>query len=273
MTRFALIVVASLLAWASMLHAQTATFTLIKIPTNATDGTYQLRLDVSDGDNFGVTSYGVRVNGNITFDHVGVGISSANGGAGNDKPAGFTLFRTADQATPVAGLLITGSQDTVNPTPYIFYCIGQTAGNALSSPTNGPITIAAAGDNSQNEDYRDSFLIATGSYSGGEPSFDEQNVDNGVNVFTSDQTLANQAATVEFETITCEPIVAQVDLAACISFVGEAGIMYEVVRIDADCEETIIQTVVGTGQTTNVVDKQNIPMSDCAKYIVRLATQ
>jgi hypothetical protein len=179
--------------------AQTATFTLDRTSHDQASGSFQLRITISDGQNAGIASYGVKLTGDITFDHRAPGIASANGSAGNGEPAGFTLFRTADRANPAAGLLVTASQDTVTPTPYIYYGVGRSDGNVLTSPTHGPITIATAGDQTQNADYAASFVIGTGTWSGQPPAFDQDNADNGVQVFTADDALDTQAADLAFE--------------------------------------------------------------------------
>jgi len=189
-------------AIAANASAQTATFQLSRTMTSATAGTFTLRLSVSDGDNFGVASYGVKLTGDITFDHRTPDITLADGSAGNDQPAGFTLFRAADQNSTTSGLLVTASQDTVSLTPYIYYGVGQTAGNVLTSPTDGPITIDAAGDSSQDADYAASIVIGTGTWNGQAPAFEQADVDNGVQVFTSDANVDTAAASLAFDVIT-----------------------------------------------------------------------
>lgn len=185
---------------ASAAPGQTATWTLHSTPDSpgSASGTYALFLAVSPSDNFGVASYSVRLNGELTFDHRAPGIAAADGPAGNNRPAGFTVFRTPDQSATVVGLTVSGSQDTITPTPYIYYRVGQTAGDVLTSPTQGPITVSAVGDATQSSSYAAPLIVGVGTWQGSPPTFDRGNVDNGVQVFTADTALSNTAASLNF---------------------------------------------------------------------------
>jgi hypothetical protein len=75
-------------------------------------------------------------------------------------PAGFTLLRTGNVLP--AGNPITGSQDTVGPTPYIIYGFGQTAG---SFQGQYPATVTSGTSNQHTAVGWDAnLLIAEGAY-------------------------------------------------------------------------------------------------------------
>lgn len=207
---------------------QTATFDL-RTSSGGSVGTFELLLSVSGGDNFGVASYSVALNGDMTFDHLAPGITTANGPSGNGEPAGFTVFRTFDQSDMTSGLTVSGGQDTVAPTPYIYYGVGQSSLNVLSDPTGGPITIVTPGDGTQAASFAATVLIGEGTWQGSPPTFDESNVDNGVQVFTSSSTLANTSAALSFTTTpigetTSVPITSPTGVAALAAIICGLGV-------------------------------------------------
>lgn len=66
------------------------------------------------------------------------------------------------------------------------------------------------------------------------------------------------------------PVDAEIFLAPRIRFVGQPGILYDVVRITDGGEERIIATVEGTGQESVVADITDLPLTEPRRYEVRV---
>src|SRR5688572_5059598 len=138
--------------------------------------TFEIYAEALGSDNFGLASYNLLLNGTITsLDHRSPNLVFANGpnGAG---PAGFTLFRSADNAATLGA-----SQDTVAPTPNLIKGFGQTAnsfaglGMTPLVPTTDPVSWDAR------------LLIASGTYTGSNPTFNVGSVEVFAHVFSSAQ--------------------------------------------------------------------------------------
>ena len=127
-------------------HGQTATMTLRTIDhVTEPGGRFVLSVSVSPGHSFGIAGYSVQLLGSFTFDHLAPGVTAANGSAGSGAVAGFTVLRTPDLPAPGGSLIVSASQNTVTPTPYIYFGVGQGAVDFVSGPTNGPVTIVTPG--------------------------------------------------------------------------------------------------------------------------------
>ncbi|WP_428387970.1 hypothetical protein [Mucisphaera sp.] len=67
-----------------------------------------------------------------------------------------------------------------------------------------------------------------------------------------------------------DPSGVALQLAPSVTFDTMAGVLYEVVAVDADNNERVVSAIVGTGAPVTVAD--NGPLDASAKYIVRIAT-
>jgi hypothetical protein len=90
-------------------------------------GTWNLVIrDISFGDSFGIAGYGIPVRNVTSALHRS---PRTNVDVNDDiNPAGFTLFRSVNNATAIPnGFLIGAAQDTVTPTPHLIRGFGQEA--------------------------------------------------------------------------------------------------------------------------------------------------
>jgi hypothetical protein len=95
-------------------------------------GSFSVFASSSGVDNGGIAAYSIELEGAIlSLNHKSLRALVENS-QGEVNSAGFTLLRTPDvTVAPPAGsiLTISGSQDTITPTPHIIYGFGQTPGN------------------------------------------------------------------------------------------------------------------------------------------------
>lgn len=195
--RLPLIFAAALSLLPSVGQAQTVGYTLDL--DDAGTGTFSLYASASAGDNAGIALYGVPLVGDIlTLDHralAGLGINSASTAA----DAGFTEFRSADNDTDLAG----GQLLIPSPTPFIYYNIGQAAGNAADGATNGPLVTFIPTDATQDTSFAAAFRLATGTYNplGETPGFNLASPDLLANVFLNDAGLDVAAAQITTQVI------------------------------------------------------------------------
>lgn len=166
--------------------AQAATVTYSLVQTSAS--TFDVLASVSQGDNFGLVTFGVPLLGSITVDNKSPYVANAaNATFTQFGPVGFSLFRAPESNNPIQG-----GQDTINPTPFLAYGIGQTAGNLLAGG------LQQLGPNAEQVVYGAPVLLGSGSFTGALPSFDLGNVDLIANVFQNGpgQPVQTMAATV-----------------------------------------------------------------------------
>lgn len=265
-------VVFSVFAIAGTAAGQTATITLRTIDhATGPGGRFVLTASVSPGHSFGIASYSVKLLGGFTFDHLTPGVMAANGLEGSGYRAGFSLFRTTDLNTPTTGLIVSASQDTVTPTPYIYYGVGQAATHFVNGGTNGPITCVVVGDSSQDDVFRAELVIGEGTYPGEAPTIDQTSVDNGVQVFTSDNALDTTAATLVFDEVSGPPTFVEglgIEVIAVVSFPTARDMLYEIVSIDTEGDELLVGQVAGDGATATAPDLATIPLDSSLKYRV-----
>lgn len=143
-------------------------------------GRYNLFAVASADDNFGIAGYGISLQNVTSVLHRAPRVNSSETPDGDIFPAGFTLLRSANNATALGtGFLIGAGQDTVTPTPYLIQGFGQTPGGwdllLPAENTNGGIIQPT---------WSGKLLLAEGQYTpGGElPFVDFQNIDVFVNV-------------------------------------------------------------------------------------------
>lgn len=112
----------------SISAANAATVTYLLNLDTAGPGTFEVAARVSEGDNFGLASYGMELGGSIlTLDNKATqGAVLGAAGFGSD-PLGFSAFRSADNAL---SLPLSGVQDITNPNAVLLRGFGQTAGSA-----------------------------------------------------------------------------------------------------------------------------------------------
>lgn len=177
----------ALIAWtagATTASAASVTYNLLIDPV----GTFQVFADVSQGDNAGLVTYGVPLLGGITgVDHLSPLAQFGSGTAGSG-PVGFSEFRSPDNATTLSG----GQKVTppASATPLILYQMGQLSGNFNTVANFGVFGTV------EQPVYNAPLLLATGTYSGTQPSFDLNSNDLVANVFVNNSGLATMAATV-----------------------------------------------------------------------------
>jgi hypothetical protein len=134
----------------------TVTFTLDLLKLGI--GNLELRACVSPGDNGGLAAYNVALTNVKTVNHNSLRNGAASNVGGEEGTVGFTTFRSADDAIPaVSNLAIAGSQDTITPTPFIIYGLGQQPGNL----TARGITTAGS---KEGDPWAADMVIATGTY-------------------------------------------------------------------------------------------------------------
>lgn len=181
--KYALTLIA-VVAYATSAQASTVSFSLLVNEDGP--GTFNLYATSSAGDNFGIASFGAPLTGGIlTVDHLSP--SSLDGVSGSD--VGFRLLRTADNNT-----FVSGSQNTVVPTPHIIYGFGQTGGDLAAAPG----VTALVGVLTEQQVYGSPLLLASGTWDGVSlPGFDESSVDLGANVFLTNTDLSNEIASIE----------------------------------------------------------------------------
>jgi PEP-CTERM motif len=179
-------------AVASSLNAATVTLKLVKDPaaagcngcTLSGAGTYDVLLSDSTGDNLGIASYGISVQGVSSMLHKSprASLVDDSGASGDSGPAGFSNLRSPNNQAPLGtGFYFGATQDTTTPTPFIIHGYGQTAGSFAASV---PPTASVAG--TIQPTWGADVLIAEGSYlAGSTPSLDILNTDVFVNVFNA----------------------------------------------------------------------------------------
>jgi hypothetical protein len=156
MKKLSMIAVAVMLCSAAAANAATITFTLDFVKLGV--GNFELRARTSPGDNGGIAAYNVALTNVKTVNHNSLRNSAASNVGGDEGAVGFTTFRSADDATPaLSNLAIAGSQDTITPTPFIIYGLGQTAGDL----TTMGITTAGV---KEGDPWASDMVIATGTY-------------------------------------------------------------------------------------------------------------
>jgi hypothetical protein len=151
--------------WVLVMSASSRAATVELWMDLSTPGQFQLRAQVSDGDNAGLASYSIPLKAAPGITITSLDHRSPRAGAAENPdgslggPVGFTVFRSADGPT---NLLIRGEQDLITPTPFIIYGYGQTAGN-FSGVTNGPVT--PLGSNEGNN-WTSVPVLVSGTYTG-----------------------------------------------------------------------------------------------------------
>jgi hypothetical protein len=188
MKRLSLLAAAVVLSGVSAANAATVTFTL---DLTAGPGQFTLYGETSAGDNAGLAAYNVALTNIATVNHNSLRNAAAESSDGSlAGPVGFTLFRSADDTTPALGnVLIQGSQDTIAPTPFIIYGLGQAPGDLASR------NIITAGSK-EGDPWAARMVIATGTWDPAQlPAFDTAAaVLTSANLFNDNAGLAVTAA-------------------------------------------------------------------------------
>jgi hypothetical protein len=190
------LIAAAVLLCSAAANAATVTFTL---DLSGAPGTFTVRAKTSAGDNAGLAAYNVALTNVATVDHKSLRNNAAENSDGSlQGPVGFTLFRTADDtnAATVLPTAIAGSQDTITPTPFIVYGLGQTAGSLAG------LAINTAGSK-EGDPWAADMVIATGTYPTGlKPVFDTTAaVLTSANVFNASGSAAVSAAQTQLVTV------------------------------------------------------------------------
>ncbi|MEX2167757.1 MAG: hypothetical protein WD851_00480 [Pirellulales bacterium] len=148
-------------------------------------GTFQLLLQASEWDNFGIASYGVSLGGGIqNLNHLSPRATNATGTAG-EGPAGFTLLRSRNDE-----FSITAAQGTVIGSPNLIRGFGQ---DASSFDEHGMIDLF----HTDQTTWGSPLLIASGSWTDVAPTFvHEQWSVLGVNVFRESTGIGTMKADV-----------------------------------------------------------------------------
>jgi hypothetical protein len=182
--------------YASVAQAATVTFTLDLQKLGA--GNFELRAKTSAGDNGGLAFYNVALTNVATVNHNSLRNAAAQNADGSlEGPVGFTLFRTADDTNPTAGpAAIAGSQDTITPTPFLIYGMGQTSGDLAS---RGIITAGSK----EGDPWAADMILAVGTYTPGiYPTFNQEaSTPTLANVFNAATGIATSAATIQLQVI------------------------------------------------------------------------
>jgi hypothetical protein len=119
------------------------------------DDAWTLKAQASDGDNGGITTYGIPLVGNfLSLNHQTGNIVVS----GNFQPAGFSNLRSADSAGAIANPTITGGQSLT--TPNLVYGFGQEA----SSFAAKGFGVVGQPDPTSDVAWLDPMVIATGTY-------------------------------------------------------------------------------------------------------------
>jgi hypothetical protein len=189
MKRLSLLAAAVVLSGVSAANAASVTFTL---DLSAGGGNFTLYGETSAGDNAGLAAYNVALTNVATVNHNSLRNAAAESSDGSlAGPVGFTLFRSADDTNAAVGpVLIQGSQDTIAPTPFIIYGLGQAPGDLTSR------NIITAGSK-EGDPWAAKMVIATGTYAAGGqfPDFDPTAaVLTSANLFNDNAGLAVTAA-------------------------------------------------------------------------------
>ncbi|MEX2172342.1 MAG: choice-of-anchor D domain-containing protein [Pirellulales bacterium] len=132
-------------------------------------GTYELYLDSSLGDNFGIASYGVELANIATLTHTSPRLGFATNAALKEGPAGFTQIRSADNVSFVHAAQL----NIPTPTPHIIRGFGQ---EASSFAAQG---LSNFGNPQTQSSWGYPLQIATGTWSGTPPTV----IDASVNVY------------------------------------------------------------------------------------------
>lgn len=132
--------------------APQVTYTLVIDPGPST---FQITADVSSGDNAGLATYGLEVVGFSTMSHLGPIVDGLSGPTYTPWKKGFTMFRSADNSSPLGA-----GQDTITEGAVMAYGFGQTAGD-LTPPAGwsvGPTPIQVQ------PVYDATLVLATGTF-------------------------------------------------------------------------------------------------------------
>lgn len=176
---------------ASSASAATVTFTL----DLSVDNQFKILASASPGDNAGIASYGLVLDGTVqTLDHLSTNALAAQGPVGFGA-AGFTSLRSADGLTAMLA-----SQDTITPTPNLIFGFGQEASSFVAKgltpfgPHESPTWVA-------------NLLLAMGTYdrAAGSLSMNQGHFDTFSNVFTTQGQAAVASADEMFVTIPFGP--------------------------------------------------------------------
>jgi hypothetical protein len=145
-------------------------------------GSYNIFATSSADDNQGIASYGISVQNVTTLLHRAPRVTSSTNDEGDGGPAGFSLFRSANNAVATGtGFMMGASQDTVAPTPYIINGFGQTASSFAAELPAGNTNVGII-----QPSWSGKLLLAEGLYNvnGTAPAIDFSNVDVFANVFS-----------------------------------------------------------------------------------------
>jgi hypothetical protein len=224
---------------ASQTPAANVTFKLYLGQYAQGPGTFKLTATASQGDNFGISRYGVELvdntnvsRGILTVNHNSLRASSIQN-ANGEGPAGFTLLRTADllataddrdEYTP------TGTQDLVTPTPHLIRGFGLEPGSIATNLIQPAIGTVAEGDNWGNAGSPNlispptpgEFEIARGTSAGGVRFFSFPTAATFAGVFSEPTGIATEAATVERILIVPEPAAMATSCLGLVGFIAAA---------------------------------------------------
>ncbi|MGD9634697.1 MAG: PEP-CTERM sorting domain-containing protein [Pirellulales bacterium] len=158
-------------------------------------GTYQLFARASSGDNFGISAYSIPLVGVSSMLHRSPrALINLNE---EPQPAGFTLFRSANNQVVIpGGFLVGAGQDSITPTPYLVRGFGQrTSDFATELGFVTPAVILPSPGGSQTR-WNANLLLAEGNYIAGQlPRVDFGSIDLLVNVFAGAAGFQTMAAT------------------------------------------------------------------------------
>lgn len=167
----------------STLHAGSVKFTL----DLSSPGAFSLFAEELDGDNGGIASYGAVLTGGVTsVAHVST-FSQFSISPNGNGPIGFTQLRSAADDAAIGA-----SQDTITPSPNILYGIGQSADSFTNLGYND------ASGSGVGLDWDAKFLLATGTWEGETPGFNQSDARTFSNIFQSDSVTSTEAAALEF---------------------------------------------------------------------------
>jgi hypothetical protein len=143
-------------------------------------GTYQLFANAAGADNNGIASYSISVQNVSSLLHRAPRVTSSTDENGDGGPAGFSLFRSANNAVALGtGFMVGASQDTVAPTPYLIDGFGQTAGSFANELPPGNTNVGTL-----QATWNANLLLAEGSFTGATPDLDLANIDVFMNLFS-----------------------------------------------------------------------------------------
>jgi hypothetical protein len=226
-------------------------------------GTYQLFASSPDADNNGIASYSISVQNVSTLLHRAPRVTSSTNDDGDGGPAGFSLFRSANNAVATGtGFMVGASQDTVAPTPYLIDGFGKTDGSFAAELPAGNTNVGIL-----QPTWSSKLLLAEGSFTGATPDIDLANIDVFVNLFAPGGTSSVFKAQALTKTITNgaggDPVPVVGDLNLVANTAGEVvggtvSPLTDVTTLAFNAVGAPIFTPLIAGQTLNLVTQPTL---------------